>query len=163
MSDKDNLYEYAKSELVGPRAGWAPHKCEEDSERAIRKFIKVQDTYAVELISEHKVIGSVGLYNKKPFPVIFGDRDRSIGYVLNPNYWGQGYITEAVRAVLDYGFNNLGISRVWCEIYLDNENSKRVAEKFGFQYRYSRKESINIIDHSEIITLVYCLEDKANV
>lgn len=47
--DSKDLYEYAKSELVGPNAGWPPHKNEEESKEIIKMFIKNKDTYAIVL------------------------------------------------------------------------------------------------------------------
>ena len=46
-SDSKDLYEYAKSELVGPNAGWAPHNSEDESKEVIKLFIEENDTYAV--------------------------------------------------------------------------------------------------------------------
>ena len=65
-SDSSDLYEYAKSELVGPNAGWKPHQNEEESKEIIKMFIKNNDSYAIVLKSENKVIGSIGLHHRKP-------------------------------------------------------------------------------------------------
>ena len=48
-SDSSDLYEYAKSELVGPNAGWKPHQNEEESKEIIKMFIKNNDSYAIVL------------------------------------------------------------------------------------------------------------------
>ncbi|MBZ9607918.1 hypothetical protein G9F73_008875 [Clostridium estertheticum] len=48
-NDSENLYEYAKSELVGANAGWPAHKNEEESKEIIKMFIENNDTYAVVL------------------------------------------------------------------------------------------------------------------
>ncbi len=65
-TDSKDLYEYAKSELVGPNAGWPPHKNEEESKEIIKMFLNNSDTYAIVLKSENKVIGSIGLHDRKP-------------------------------------------------------------------------------------------------
>ena len=49
LSDSSDLYEYAQSELVGPNAGWRPHKSEEESKEIINMFIKSNDSYAIVL------------------------------------------------------------------------------------------------------------------
>ena len=46
-SDSSDLYEYAKSDLVGPNAGWKPHKSEGESKDIIKMFIDNNDTYAI--------------------------------------------------------------------------------------------------------------------
>ena len=46
-SDSSDLYEYAKSDLVGPNAGWKPHKSEGEGKDIIKMFIDNNDTYAI--------------------------------------------------------------------------------------------------------------------
>jgi RimJ/RimL family protein N-acetyltransferase/uncharacterized glyoxalase superfamily protein PhnB len=58
-----------------------------------------------------------------------------LGYIMHPDYWGHGYMAEAVRAALAYGFSNLGIDRVELWIAGDNLRSLRLAERLGFTYR----------------------------
>lgn len=56
LSDSEDMFEYAQSELVGPNAGWKPHKSIDESEEIIKGFIIKNDVYAIELKSENKVI-----------------------------------------------------------------------------------------------------------
>ena len=137
-SDSSDLYEYAKSELVGPNAGWKPHQNEEESKEIIKMFIKNNDSYAIVLKSENKVIGSIGLHHRKPDETLNDLKQREIGYVLNPNYWGKGFIPEAVNCLLNYGFNELNLDLIWCGHFDFNNNSKRVNEKCGFNYPCQR-------------------------
>ena len=84
LSDKYDLYEYAKNDLVGPNAGWKPHTDLNESEKIIKSFIKNKEVYAIELKGEHKVIGSIGFHRKLPDPKLSFLKQREIGYVLNP-------------------------------------------------------------------------------
>ena len=127
-SDSHDLYEYAKSDLVGPNAGWKPHKNEAESKRIIKMFIK-NNTYAIVLKSENKVIGAIELRKRKPDEKLYNLKQREIGYVLNPKYWGNGYMPEAVNALLNYAFNELKLDLIWCCHFDFNNNSKRVIEK----------------------------------
>jgi len=52
-----------------------------------------------------------------------------LAYVLGRDYWGRGYATEAARAVLDYGFRELGVRRVISPINSENVRSIRLAER----------------------------------
>lgn len=54
-----------------------------------------------------------------------------IGYDLAPAGWGQGYMTEALRAVLQYGFGPMALNRVQAPIHADNYASLRLAERLG--------------------------------
>jgi RimJ/RimL family protein N-acetyltransferase len=55
-----------------------------------------------------------------------------IGYWLAKRWWGKGIMTEAVRAVCDYAFQELGVHRVTAGIFAGNARSARVLEKAGF-------------------------------
>ena len=156
-SDSKDLYEYAKSELVGPNAGWPPHKSEEESKDVIKMFIKENDTYAVVLKTENKVIGSIGFHDRKPDDSLVDLRQKEIGYVLNPKYWGSGVIPEAVNCLIQYGFNELHLDLIWCGHFDFNHNSKRVNEKCGFKYRFKKDEKLKLLDNKEVTTLYYCI------
>jgi [ribosomal protein S5]-alanine N-acetyltransferase len=56
-----------------------------------------------------------------------------IGYRLHPDYWNQGFATEAACAVRDHGFGALNLRRLISLIHPDNTASRRVAEKNGMQ------------------------------
>ena len=60
---------------------------------------------------------------------IFHDAD--IGYELAPDEWGHGYATEAARAILRFGFEELGLHRISAETVGDNTASARVLQKLG--------------------------------
>jgi len=59
-------------------------------------------------------------------------RSAAIGYVLVEAAWGQGYATEAARAVLQWAFDALDLNRVQAETDTRNVASARVLEKLGF-------------------------------
>jgi RimJ/RimL family protein N-acetyltransferase len=62
-----------------------------------------------------------------------GDRTE-LGYWLGTHYWGQGYATEAVRAVIDHAFAELGCEELQSGARISNPASRRVLEKCGFQW-----------------------------
>lgn len=154
-SDSLDLYEYAKSDLVGPNAGWKPHKDENESKEIIKMFISNDDVYAIVLKSQNKVIGSIGFHNRKPDEKLHDLEQREIGYVLNPKYWGNGYVPEAVNCLVNYGFNELNLDLIWCGHYDFNNKSKRVNEKCGFKYKFTKDEKIKLLDNKEVKTLYY--------
>jgi [ribosomal protein S5]-alanine N-acetyltransferase len=55
-----------------------------------------------------------------------------MGYDLKEEFWGQGYMQEAVGAILDFAEKEMKIKEVCACIYVENESSKRLAEKLGF-------------------------------
>lgn len=86
---------------------------------------------AYAVVQNENVIGYCGLFF---FPDIAGQPEVEIGYRLERSAWGQGYATEAARAVRDYAFATLGIGRVIALIDPANLASIRVAEKLGMHY-----------------------------
>jgi ribosomal-protein-alanine N-acetyltransferase len=62
---------------------------------------------------------------------IEGQSEIEVAYLLAREHWGQGLGTEAARAVLDYGFEELGLSRLICLIDPGNDASIKVAGKIG--------------------------------
>lgn len=156
-SDSKDMFEYASSDLVGPNAGWKPHKDENESKEIIKMFIANDDVYAIELKSENKVIGGIGIHKRTPDDRLKEFTQREIGYVLNPKYWGNGYIPEAVRCVINYGFKEMNLDLIWCAHYDFNEKSKRVNEKCGFIYKFNRNEKLELLDNKEVNVLYYNL------
>lgn len=62
---------------------------------------------------------------------VAGADHADLGYEINPVHWGKGYATEAARAMLDFGFRELGVQRIWAWCNAENRASSRVLEKLG--------------------------------
>jgi len=82
--------------------------------------------WALELNETSEFLGQVGL-----FPVEGKGPEVEVAYELAPRVWGHGYATEAARALIDYGFGELGLARVVALILPDNARSRNVASKCG--------------------------------
>ncbi len=83
--------------------------------------------WAITLKGKPEMLGIAGHYRLK------AESFRSeIGYMLLPEYNGQGIITEVVAALVDYGFDNMGLHSIEAIIDPDNTASARVLEKNGF-------------------------------
>jgi [ribosomal protein S5]-alanine N-acetyltransferase len=73
--------------------------------------------------SPHLLLGTVSL---RSFP---RDRRAELGYWLVAKAWGFGFATEACRAVLDFGFGELGLARIYAEVFAENRASMHVLDK----------------------------------
>ncbi|MFT8321886.1 MAG: GNAT family N-acetyltransferase [Bacillus sp. (in: firmicutes)] len=156
-TDSKDLYEYACNELVGPNAGWAPHKSEEESKEIIKLFLTNDHTYAIVWNEENKVIGSIGIHERKPDSSLSHLKQREIGYALNPKYWGRGIVPEAVNKLIDYGFTELQLDVIWCGHFDFNRNSRRVNEKCGFTYRLQKTGVVPLLNNKLVTSYYYCL------
>ncbi len=132
--DENDIHEYASDPEVVRLMIWGPNTREttrEFLERALQSqtaWPRPEVGLAIELKSERKLIGSIGLRMKDET-----SRAADIGYVLNRNYWGHGYMTESTRAVLDVAFKQLKLHRVWATCDMRNRASYRVMERLGMR------------------------------
>lgn len=86
-----------------------------------------QQTFAVEYNGEFA--GCVGLVRQTDIYKLTAE----IGYWLGEPYWGLGIATKAVELITEYGFNQLGLVRIYTGVFDFNKASQRVLEKTGFK------------------------------
>lgn len=72
-------------------------------------------------------IGQAGIVPQ----LVDGAKEIEVGYWISPEFWGQGYATEAANALIEYGFKTIGKRRLVSLIQPGNTASRRVAEKTG--------------------------------
>ena len=135
-ADADSLYEYASDPDVGPIAGWPPHKSVEESLEVIQTVFNGRECYAICEKGTDKAIGAIELKLNGHTDMTEKDDECELGYWLGKPFWGKGYMPEAVRGILQHGFENLGMTTIWCGYYDGNDKSKRVQEKVGFLYHH---------------------------
>jgi RimJ/RimL family protein N-acetyltransferase len=133
-TDEDDIHEYASDPEVVQLMIWGPNT-REATRDFLARALEAQTQWpradvglAIELKSERRMIGSIGLRMKDG-----GNHTADFGYVLNRNYWGHGYMTESARAILNVAFNQLNLHRVWATCHTQNRASYRVMEKLGMR------------------------------
>lgn len=84
--------------------------------------------WGIALKAGGKLIGTCGLYDWKKTL-----RSAEIGYDLDPAYWGRGIMTEALRAVLSYGFEVMDLNRIQAIVDSENGRSMRLVRNLGFK------------------------------
>ena len=57
-----------------------------------------------------------------------------VGFLFGRASWGQGYAFEAMTAIADYAFGELGLARLWARFHAGNEKSRVLLERLGFTY-----------------------------
>jgi len=139
-SDAESLYEYAKDPEVGPIAGWPPHKSVEESLAVIRTVFTGAECYAICEKGTDKAIGAVELKLNGHTDMTERDDECELGYWLGKPFWGRGYMPEAAGELLRRGFEDLGMTTIWCGYYDGNLKSKRVQEKLDFRYHHTCDE-----------------------
>ena len=81
--------------------------------------------YAITDIETGHVMGEMDLFANR-------DGGKEIGYWIGRPYWGQGFITEAAKALIAESFESLSIAHIDAGVFSDNPASCRVLEKLGF-------------------------------
>ena len=125
QSDPRYLRFYARTERDQVAVRYFVGRCVATQAGAPRDVFQLAITLPMD---NGRLIGSCG--------VRVNDRARregNIGYELNPRYWGNGYATEAARAMLSYGFEQLNLHRIWAQCNADNTASAHVLEKIGMR------------------------------
>jgi ribosomal-protein-alanine N-acetyltransferase len=84
------------------------------------------DHWAIEV--EGHAVGAIGLKPRDDVNRISAE----IGYWLGEEFWGRGIMTEAVHAMTRYGFETLGMTRIFAEVFEWNDSAMRVLEKNGY-------------------------------
>lgn len=95
-----------------------------DARFFLERVVPTEWVWAITLRDEDALIGAVGLTPEK--------ETAELGYWLSPAHWGRGIATEAARAVVDFGFDRLGLARLTSGYFEDNPASGRVLAKLGF-------------------------------
>ncbi len=84
--------------------------------------------FAVTRREDATFLGMVGIHAHERF------NRAEIGYWIGIPYWGRGYMTEAARRVLQFGFEKLNLTRIQATYLTENPASRRVMEKIGMTY-----------------------------
>ncbi|MEH2262357.1 GNAT family N-acetyltransferase [Nostoc sp.] len=129
-ADWQAVFAYQSDPLYLRYSYWT-HRTQKDVSEFIQMFIgeqKEQPRTKFQLVivlkEENQLIGNCGIrINDSEL------REANIGYELNPQFWRQGYATEAARAILKFGFEELGMHRIWSWCVAENVASVRVLEK----------------------------------
>lgn len=144
FDDAESIFEYTQLTEVSKYTTWFPHKSLKDTEDFILDYVlpnyQKQNIapLAVTLKEEpQKVIGTVDCGWVSRSRKVMG-----LAYALHSKHWGQGIITEASQALIDYCFKNTDVARIQAHCHNEHKASRRVMEKVGMQYEGTLKSFI---------------------
>ena len=93
---------------------------------------------AAEIAATGKCIGFVGVTGMEGYEPAFADGTIEIGWRLAPEFWGEGYVTEASKTWLAFGFEKLGLDEIVSFAVWNNVRSTAVMERLGMRRDPSR-------------------------
>lgn len=156
-SDADDMFAYAHRPDVTRYLLWRPHP-NLDYTRQYLAYITTRyrtgDYYdwALTLRENGQMIGTCGFTRIEPAHDL-----GEIGYVLNPDYWGQGLATEAVREILRFGFETLRLHRIEARYMVGNDASRRVMEKCGMTFEGIHRDMMLVKGQYRDIGICACV------
>lgn len=160
VSDALDMFEYSKNPEVTRYLTWDAHP----DVMYTREYLQYLGTHynvgdffdwGVILTSEDKMIGTCGFTRFD-----YNNNSGEIGYVINPAYRGQGIADEAVRTVMQFGFETLKLNRIEAKFMEGNTASLRVMEKTGMQLEGYHRSAMLIKGGYRTIGVCAILRDE---
>lgn len=114
-----------------------PHPYREEHAREYLAMVAKENELRLGIrLRDGALIGGIGLH---PYP----DHKRAeLGYWIGVPFWGNGYATEAARAVVRYGFEQIGLNRIFAGYFKHNVASGRVLQKIGMKYEGCSRQNV---------------------
>lgn len=142
MGDTADLYDICRDPAVARYVLWDAHTSPSITRNYIR-FLQRQyrqgepPTFVIVFEPEKKVVGTISF-----IWIQQENRSAEVGYSLHHHYWNRGIATEALKAILKYGFQELELNRIEAQHDVANPASGRVMEKAGMQREGILRERI---------------------
>lgn len=144
-SDAPALLRWGQNKYYQRLAGFGRYQNLAEAEKAAEQYAARKYSYAVCLQSSGQVIGLAELYergtNEKELL-----STKEVGFLLDHDFSGHGYMTEALTLLFDYAFRELKQTEIWAGTFKQNQLSQKLLKRLGFNYIYSA-------DLSQISTL----------
>lgn len=134
IDDAMEMYKnWASDKEVTKFLSWPPHKDDEVSKSIINLWIKETESeknyhWCIELKENSEAIGSIGVVN-----VAENIEAIEIGYCIGKKYWGQGIMSEAFKALIDFFFQEVQVNRIVAKHDTNNPGSGKVMRKCGLK------------------------------
>ncbi|MBB6453180.1 ribosomal-protein-alanine N-acetyltransferase [Salirhabdus euzebyi] len=137
----------------------AAHLFQHFSDEEVTRFMDIEICKSVEeakdlIVSHEEDLGCRwGIYTKEESVFIGtcgfhyiresnGSLSAEIGYDLSKTFWGNGYMIEAVKAMNEFGFKEMGLSLIDATVEPNNEKSIKLLEKLGFTKEEEIKDGL---------------------
>jgi ribosomal-protein-alanine N-acetyltransferase len=132
--DLMEIQKYASDEEVAKYMEWGPNSLEDTSRffaellKNGRRMPRLHYDFAMVEKESNKFIGTISLRIQSQ-----AHKQADIGYVMNRQFWNKGLMSEAASAVLEYGFKNLDLHRIYALSRVENVASIKLLKKIGMK------------------------------
>lgn len=131
MHDAQDIYDYSRDEKVAEHVLWSAHRSVFETRSYIRWMVRKYRcgepaSWGIALKSDDRIIGTIG------FMWIQDENScAEVGYSLSRKHWNNGIMTEALKLVIRYGFEEMGLNRIEAIHETTNPASGAVMRKCG--------------------------------
>ena len=142
MSDAEDLYEYSRDPAVAKHVLWDAHTSIHQTRAYIRYLIRQYkngqpSSFVISITETGKVVGTIGF-----MWIQQENRSAEVGYSLSRRYWNQGIMSEALQAVVEFGFTKLNLNRIEAQHECDNPASGKVMLHAGMRHEGTLRQRI---------------------
>ncbi|MDQ0208767.1 GNAT family N-acetyltransferase [Alkalicoccobacillus murimartini] len=146
-SDWEQVHDYASQKKVCQYQTWGPNSIE-DSKAFVKQIVcdslkhpRHRYAFAIVDTSTQTCIGCAELLIRDRT-----NKSGEIAYIVHPNYWGQGIATEAAKLLLELGYEELKLHRIFAKCDPRNQASAKVMEKIGMIQEGRLRENLLLKD-----------------
>jgi [ribosomal protein S5]-alanine N-acetyltransferase len=100
-----------------------------DGEQFLSMFANDNPTRVFAIEINGQTVGSIGIFPQADIQC----KNAEMGYWLAEPFWGKGIVTEAIKRMVNFGFDTFDINRIYARPFGSNKASQKVLEKAGFQ------------------------------
>jgi ribosomal-protein-alanine N-acetyltransferase len=134
LADAEDIFAYAQDPEVSRFLPWNAHQTLDDSLEIIHKWLKAYAEnrpapWGIVDKKSHKIIGTI-VADQHHVESVDGSC-LCLGYCLSKDFWGRGFMPEAVQKIIEYLFHQTTVKEVVAFVRTDNPQSQRVCEKSG--------------------------------
>ncbi len=140
INDIESLVEYANNyKIAANLTNQFPHPYTRENGEAFIKMATEQSPPTILAIEINgRASGGIGLHIQTDIHI----KNAELGYWLAEPYWGKGIMTKAVKHMVNYGFKNLNITRIFARPFGTNIASQKVLKNAGFVLEGKFKDTI---------------------
>ncbi|MBK7378301.1 MAG: GNAT family N-acetyltransferase [Ignavibacteriales bacterium] len=136
LSDDKELYAIRSNDGVNKYLERSPAASIDEAQLFIKKINDGIDNngwiyWAIALKDDDKVIGTICIWN-----ISSEDASGEIGYELKPEFQGRGFMSEAIKKVIDFGFNDMRLKSLEAFTHKENLPSIKLLERNNFKRNY---------------------------
>jgi [ribosomal protein S5]-alanine N-acetyltransferase len=144
LADVDAIFAYGSDPAVSEFVSWNTHQSIDDTQQFLHIILSLYENqqavfWGIEHKEHKRLIGTINYvsWNQK-------DHVGEIGYVLARPYWGSGYMTEAVKEVIRFGFERMELERIQAKCIVENEGSEKVMQKSSMLFEGTLRKLLSL-------------------